>query len=125
MPMNALGNYIRERRMELGLTQEQLAERIGPTTRQAEISRLERGQVIMPRRQKMERIAAALDVSLGTLLQCSGWLTDEERDEMDAGQAEHVDGQVALHGELVELREVLQLAIERLTVLEAKVPEYS
>ena len=34
MPVR-LGNFIRERRQELGLTQEQLAQRIGDTVRQA------------------------------------------------------------------------------------------
>lgn len=68
-----LGAVIRERRIELGLTQEELAERIGPTFRQSEVSRLERGRVALPRRRRLEAIAAALDLPVGELLAASGW----------------------------------------------------
>ncbi len=122
MTPNALGNFIRERRMDLGLTQEALAERIGPTVRQAEISRLERGQVTMPHRKRMEQIAAALDVSLGTLLHCSGWLTHDEREEVDAGDAlEWSEPELATRRELSELRETLKMAIDRLADMERRV----
>jgi transcriptional regulator with XRE-family HTH domain len=75
MPVT-LGTIIRKRRLELGLTQEQLAERIsahGEFVRQSEISRIESGAVGLPRRARLERIAAALDVPLGELLAHSGW----------------------------------------------------
>ncbi|HEV2073822.1 MAG TPA: helix-turn-helix transcriptional regulator [Thermomicrobiales bacterium] len=78
-----LGQFIRERRVELGLTQEQLAERVGDNVRQAEISRLERDRVSLPRRARMERLAKALEVSLGTLLLRTGWM-DEEQSIRDA-----------------------------------------
>jgi len=68
-----LGQVIRSRRQELGLTQEQLAERIGGGVRQAEVSRLESDRVVLPRRQRLERIAAALQIPLGTLLARAGW----------------------------------------------------
>ncbi len=69
----SLGQYIRSRRLELGLTQEQLAARVGESVSQAEISRLERDKVALPRRPRMEHLAVALDVSLGVLLMRSGW----------------------------------------------------
>jgi transcriptional regulator with XRE-family HTH domain len=72
----SLGMTIRNRRLELGLTQEQLAERIstgGEYIRQSEISRIESGAVGLPRRARLERIALALDVPLGELLARSGW----------------------------------------------------
>ncbi len=72
-----LGQFIRERRMDLGLTQEQLAERVGEGVRQAEISRLEQDRVTLPRRSRMEAIAAALDVSVGDLLVTTGWIDAE------------------------------------------------
>ncbi len=72
-----LGQFIRERRMDLGLTQEQLAERVGEGVRQAEISRLEQDRVSLPRRQRLEAIAAALDVSIGDLLVTTGWIGAE------------------------------------------------
>lgn len=68
-----LGQVIRSRRLALGLTQEELAERIGDGVRQAEVSRLERGGVALPRRRRMERIAAALKVPLGELLAATDW----------------------------------------------------
>jgi transcriptional regulator with XRE-family HTH domain len=117
MPNNDLGNFLRERRMDLGLSQEQLAERIGGTASQAEISRLERGQVMLPRRGRMEALAAALDISLGALLVHSGWLTEDERSDIDdSPQPEEPVERVeitAIVGELNELRDYLLSAIER------------
>jgi len=72
-PMTTLGQVIRLRRSELGLTQEELAERVGGGVRQAEISRLERDGVNLPRRQRLEQLAQALDMPLGALLARSGW----------------------------------------------------
>ena len=68
-----LGRTIRLRRIELGLTQAQLAERIGGGVRQTEVSRLECDRVTLPRRERLGRIAAALDLPLGDLLARSGW----------------------------------------------------
>lgn len=64
--------------MELDLTQEELAERVGEGVRQSEISRLERNRVTLPRRQRMEQIAVALDIPVGVLLARSGWVGAEE-----------------------------------------------
>lgn len=72
-----LGQFIRGQRMALGLTQEQLAERVGDGMRQAEISRLEHDRIEFPRRERLEAIAAALDVTLGDLLIATGWLEIE------------------------------------------------
>jgi transcriptional regulator with XRE-family HTH domain len=78
MPQS-LGTFIRERRQDLGLTQEELADRIGGSVRQAEISRLEGNRIALPRRDRLEAIANALDVSLGELLVRSGWMTNGDR----------------------------------------------
>ena len=75
--MPTLGKFIQRRRVELGLTQEQLAERVGGGVRQAEISRLEHDRVTLPRRQRLEQIARALDVPIGELLARSGWVGAE------------------------------------------------
>jgi transcriptional regulator with XRE-family HTH domain len=72
----SLGTFIRERRQDLGLTQEQLAERLGDTVRQAEISRLEKDRILLPRRERLTAIAAALEVSLGELLVRTGWMQE-------------------------------------------------
>jgi transcriptional regulator with XRE-family HTH domain len=71
-----LGATIRARRIELGWSQQELAERIsGPDglVRQSEISRLELDKVGLPRRARLERIAMALELPLGELLVRSGW----------------------------------------------------
>lgn len=76
IPSLSLGQIIRKRRLELGWTQEQLAERISVDdeyVRQSEISRIESGRIGLPRRERLERIATALDVPLGELLARSGW----------------------------------------------------
>ncbi|MBA2467881.1 MAG: helix-turn-helix transcriptional regulator [Chloroflexia bacterium] len=61
----------------MNLTQEELAERVGPGVRQSEISRLERNRVTLPRRQRLEQIARALDIPVGVLLARSGWVGAE------------------------------------------------
>lgn len=71
--MPTLGAFIRRRRLELGLTQEALADLIGDNTRQADVSRLENDRVTLPRRNRLEAIARALQVSPGELLARSGW----------------------------------------------------
>ena len=76
--MPTLGKLIRRRRLELGLSQEQLADLVGEHMRQAEISRLENDHVSLPRRERLERLAEALDVPLGELLARSGWTGADE-----------------------------------------------
>ncbi|HEX5500742.1 MAG TPA: helix-turn-helix transcriptional regulator [Thermomicrobiales bacterium] len=72
-----LGDVIRRRRLDLGWSQEELAVRASSThddVRQSDISRLELGKVGLPRRARLTRIAAALDLPLGELLERSGWM---------------------------------------------------
>ena len=89
MKQTTLGQFIRANRLALGMTQEDLAERIGDAVQQSDISRLERDHIALPRRDRLEAIAEALEVSLGDLLMSTGWLEIEhaslieqaERDE--------------------------------------------
>lgn len=83
--MPTLGKFIRRRREELGLTQEALAELVGDGVRQAEISRLENDRIVLPRRQRLEQIADALDVPIGVLLARSGWVGAEEIESQPDG----------------------------------------
>lgn len=78
-----LGHVIRARRIELGLTQEELAERVGESVRQSDISRMERDYVMLPRRERLEALAAALEVTPGFLLMQSGWITPEQGSRQD------------------------------------------
>lgn len=96
--MPTLGAFIRRRRMELGLTQEALAEMIGDNTRQADISRLENDRVTLPRRARLEAIARALEVSPGELLARSGW---------EGGEAIDVPGADSLTAKVNRLQDEL------------------
>ena len=89
--MPTLGAFIRRRRLELGLTQETLAEMIGGGVRQAEISRLEHDRVMLPRRHRLEQIATALDVPIGELLVRSGWTGAEEIDAPNESHQSEID----------------------------------
>ncbi len=72
-----LGEFVRECRETLGLTQEELAERIDQGVRQSEVSRLENDRISLPRRARLEQLAVALEVSLGDLMVRTRWMSDE------------------------------------------------
>ena len=73
---NAIGHFVRERRQDLGLSQEQVAERMGGSYGQSDISRIERGHIELPRVGTLIRLGSALDVPVGDLLIASGWFED-------------------------------------------------
>lgn len=70
---DALGRLVRRRRADLGLTQEELAERVGGNMTQSDVSQIERGAVRRPGRDRLARLALALRVPLGDLVAASGW----------------------------------------------------
>jgi transcriptional regulator with XRE-family HTH domain len=125
MPLNSLGNYVRERRVELGLTQEELAFRIGGSATQAEISRLERGAIAFPRRQRLDALATALEVTLGSLLIHSGWLSSDEAAELDELSSPPpqpaASATQAMLADIAHLRETLATVLERVGGLEAMI----
>ncbi len=82
----SLGEAIRLRRLELGMSQEELAERIGADVRQSDVSRLERGKILFPRLERLNQIAAALGLSIGALLIEAGWFTDDESAQVAAAE---------------------------------------
>jgi transcriptional regulator with XRE-family HTH domain len=65
-----LGEYLRSRREELGLTQEQLASKIGVS--QATVSQYEKGS-ITPRPRNLYSLAVALELSPDEVLAASGF----------------------------------------------------
>jgi transcriptional regulator with XRE-family HTH domain len=69
--LQEMGNFVRERRRELGLTQEQLARRVGYV--QERISVLERGKYGMPSLPALALLADALEVPLAEMLQRAGY----------------------------------------------------
>jgi hypothetical protein len=76
-PPRSLGMVIKERRRELGWSQEALAARVAAhgdrAFRQTDVSRLERGKIGFPHCERLCHIAAALGLSPGELLARSGW----------------------------------------------------
>src|SRR5215207_8184572 len=82
----SLGEAIRLRRLELGMSQEELAERIGPDVRQSDVSRLERGKILFPRLERLNQIAAALGMTIGALLIEAGWFTEDESAQVVAAE---------------------------------------
>jgi transcriptional regulator with XRE-family HTH domain len=120
-----LGQAIRSRRTELALTQEELAERIGEGVRQAEVSRLERDRIGLPRRARLDRIATALELPLGELLARSGWAgadsfnwtsqshvmaplaTSQSGPELDAGQSTDLAATSQLSAIIEQARETI------------------
>jgi transcriptional regulator with XRE-family HTH domain len=87
----AIGNYIRERRQDLGLSQEQLAERVGGSYGQSDISRIERGHIELPRLATLVSLAAALEVPVGNLLIASGWFNESHFAELNPADAAEQD----------------------------------
>lgn len=101
MVQQSLGQFIRSRRRELGLTQEQLAARVGEHVAQAEISRLERDKIALPRRPRMEHLAFALQIPLGVLLARSGWT---DADDIPASALENAASNAELKASIDELQ---------------------
>lgn len=80
--MKALGAVIRNQRARLGLTQEELADRmaeLGDTNiRQSDISRIERGQVQLPHFDRLRWLSETLDMTIGELFVRAGWIQIDE-----------------------------------------------
>jgi len=74
----SLGQAVRHHRMELGLTQAELAERMTCNVLQSDISRIERGYLPWPRPDLLYGLAAALSMSPLQLVMSSGWMSEEE-----------------------------------------------
>jgi transcriptional regulator with XRE-family HTH domain len=75
---STLGTFIRNRREQLGLSQQELADRAGHGTKQEHVSRLERGRVTLPRWHRLLALADALEVTPGELLLQAGLITDAD-----------------------------------------------
>src|SRR4051794_21326527 len=67
----ALGQFVRERRTALNLTQTQLAERLG--WKQMRVSVLEHGKYGMPSLRVLAALAVALELSLLDLINACGY----------------------------------------------------
>jgi transcriptional regulator with XRE-family HTH domain len=70
-----LGEFIRQKRLEIPLSQEKLAERAKMP--HSTISRIESGEFEQPRPDKLQRLAAALDIAVEDLYALAGYTTAE------------------------------------------------
>jgi transcriptional regulator with XRE-family HTH domain len=67
---SGIGEFVRNARKRLGLTQEDLSDRTGLSI--GYLGNLERGVVDLPRRPTLEKLSAALDVSINDFVVASG-----------------------------------------------------
>jgi transcriptional regulator with XRE-family HTH domain len=123
---SAIGNYVRERRQDLGLSQEQLAERVGGTYGQSDISRIERGHIELPRLATMVSLAASLEVPVGDLLIASGWFNEEHFVSLSTSSSDADNGKLEavlaeIEGELDEIRDLERQAEARARKLSAMI----
>jgi transcriptional regulator with XRE-family HTH domain len=93
-----LGKAVRRRRMELGLSQIELAERMKGNVQQADISRIERGYLPWPRLDLIHDLAAALSISPVELIALSGWMTADEYQHYRAERAPHAEKPLVILG---------------------------
>lgn len=114
-----LGKRIRERRVELGLSQDELARKVGLKATGNYVSRWERG-VVEPEGDYLELVAKALETSVGDLM--SGPKADRSKSETPDLMGK-VKNEADLRAEVQELKDMLNgiaTAIEGLsTQLEA------
>lgn len=78
------------------MSQEELAERIGPDVRQSDVSRLERGKILFPRLERLNQIATALGMSIGALLIEAGWFSDEESANLSASSRTEIHNETSI-----------------------------
>jgi transcriptional regulator with XRE-family HTH domain len=102
-----LATFIRERRQDLGLTQEQLGERVGEGVRQSEISRLEKGTLSMPHSDHLIALARALDVPFGELMMRTDLIEAYQRDQLDSLSSQLSSDDPAVHAAMGDLSDML------------------
>ena len=94
--MEDLGAAVRARRAELGLTQEELADRMAAlgdvNVRQSDISRIESGQVQLPRYERLVCLAQALELTLAELFTRAGWTEERWIEAQSQNDRESPDG---------------------------------
>jgi transcriptional regulator with XRE-family HTH domain len=73
----SLGQLIRDRRRQTGMSQEAFAKLLGDGVRQSEVSRLESGLIRQPHPERLHRIAAILGIPVGKLLMLTSWGSPE------------------------------------------------
>lgn len=82
-PIVTLAGIVRVKRMELGLSQEELAEAVGMS--QGWVAKIEAGDIHYPRKKTLERMAFVLRVSFADLLIAAGYArSKDEADRLSA-----------------------------------------
>lgn len=118
----SLGATIKRRRQELGWSQEEFAARVASrgdrAFRQCDVSRLERGKVRLPHRERLSQIAAVLELPVGELLARSGWVGAETLFPAEASAATAPEPLTRSFEETTAWREVMAQA--RATLAESQ-----
>lgn len=71
-----IGHYVRDQRRRMGMTQVELAERIGMSQRW--VSEVERGLVVVPRQENMLALARVFSVAVEDLYVAAGVASSQE-----------------------------------------------
>lgn len=107
-----LGRLILERRISLGLTQEELARRAGMS--HSAVSRLENGERVRPRTSTLTGLAAALGVSFDELMEHSGRASPrQEREPRTTGHYTGLEAALSRHPGLSSHDREIVLALVR------------
>jgi transcriptional regulator with XRE-family HTH domain len=85
-----LGRAVRQLRKEQGLTQTELADRIGGGMSQAYISAIERGKLERPTLEKLQDIARGLGVSYNRLAAAAGFIQEEDGAAQPKSEVEQI-----------------------------------
>lgn len=112
--LTILGTFLRERRQTLGLTQHQLAERLG--WQQERISTLERGRYGIPSLPLLARLAEALETPLAVLLEAAGYPVQTSAALSSGNGSDLAGGHGAAEG---TLHQALYVTLQRLLAIQA------
>lgn len=90
---SGIGSYVKARRTDLGLTQEELSTRSG--VGRAQIAQIEGGRVALPGADPRRRLAKALGVSHLDMLIAAGEITEDEIQPLGVQGVAHPDPELA------------------------------
>ena len=118
-----LGKWARIRREGLGITQADVAERMGPDVETNYVTKVETGRIKRPPAEMRRRLASALGVSHVDLLVAAGELADDEvglRAVAVASEADQLLAQLGpedREGEVIRIRAYVQYKRNRRAVI--------
>lgn len=119
MERTRLGAFIRNRRQQLGLTQEMVEELSGVS--QHYQSQIERGKVDRPGDAFLEALAKALELDMADIRRAQGWVVEGDDEEVDVRYAGLVPADSVRWTAVMEGDETMRVWSE---LLDAHAPEH-